>query len=226
MTDLITPAAAVPEPITPQEPPSTPTLPPESGTTPENQQEEPKYVTLESLEKFGDTLVKRMSQSSRDREKAIKTEVGSLRKSLEAAGITPTAEQEAKLRATVEAKLDEEPAEPEHAPASAAPIVPEQADQFLTKQISVVFGKVGTTVTKADPEFAKLQKAIDDGYNDPNGLTNILLTAHEVATAKAARLQNQSQTAAARVVGGGHQSGGQVQQAGNAHDAWEQAYKK
>lgn len=201
MTDQITPAGATPEPITPPEPPSTLT-PSTPEAAPEPQQAQPQYVTIESLKEFGKDLAKQLKQSSRDREKAFKKEVGDL---LTNAGISPTPEQEAKLRESFEAKYDEEP-EPGPAPASAVPIAPEQADQFLTKQISIVFGKAGSIVTKADPEFAKLQKAIDDNYSNPDGLPIILLAAHEAALTKVARLQNHNKTAAARVVGGGERT--------------------
>lgn len=204
MTDPITRVAPAEETITPQ--PQTSAQPPSSTpeAAPETQPEEPKYVTPESLKVFGDTLVKRITQSSRDREKAIKKEVGELRASLQAAGITPTAEQEAKLRETVEQKY-EEPEEPEET--HVTPVAAEQADKFLAKQLSIVFGKAGATVTKDDPEFAGLQKAIDDNFTNPDGLPDIILAAHQAATAKAARLQNQSQTAAARVVGRGGSGG-------------------
>ncbi len=226
MTDKITPAAPAEEVATPPEqtPPLTPSTPVEAA--PEKQQEEPKYVTMESLEKFGDTLVKRIGQSSRDREKAIMQEVGALRKSLTAAGIQPTAEQETKLRETVEAKYDDQPGNSEEPEEEPSEVTVDEAIQYMNAQIADVFGEVGTTVTKSDPEFKDLQAAVDASWSDPKGLVKILRAADKAATAKVARLQKQNQNPAARVTGGGS-SGGQAQpQARTAHEAWESAYKK
>jgi hypothetical protein len=202
MTDPIKPAAAAPEPITPQT--QTPPEPPVQPTEPkEEQPEQPKVVTVEYLEEFGDKLVKRFSQSSRDREKAIKKEVAELRKSFELAGTQPTAEQEAKLVEAAEKKYEQssDDEEPE-APASASNANVDQAIQYMNAQIADVFSEVGTTVTKADPEFKDLQAAVDASWNDPKGLVKILRAADRAANAKAARLQSQTKTASARVVGG------------------------
>ncbi len=225
MTDLIKPAAPDAEPITPQAQPSA-EPPAQPAETPKEQQEQPKVVTMKELEEFGNTLVKRMSQSSRDREKAIKQEVGALRKSLEAAGIQPTAEQEAKLRENVEAKLEaseEQDEAPTDAPRNAAV---DQAIQYMNAEIAEIFDLAGVAIGKSDPEFVTLQKAVDENWKDPDGLKKIKRVAYDQARAKAERLQKQTSTAAARVVGGGP-SGGQAQpQARDAHEAWESAYKK
>ncbi len=225
MADPITPAAPAEGTATPppeQTPALTPSAPVEEA--PETQPEEPKYVTMESLEKFGDTLVKRIGQSSRDHEKAIKKEVGELRKSMEAAGIQPTAEQEAKLRETVEAKYEQsdEPEEPEEEPSA---VTVDEAIRYMNAQIAEVFDLVGTAVSKSDPEFAAIQKAVDDGWNDEDGLKKIKRVAYEQAKAKAQRLQKQSQNPAGRVVGGGLSTSGN-EPARSGRELLKQAHKE
>jgi len=79
----------------------------------------------------------------------------------------------------------------------------DQAIQFMNAEIQNVFAELGTTVSPSDPEFRDLQAKVDSAWNDPKGLAKILLAASKAATAKAGRLAKQTETASARVIGGG-----------------------
>ena len=200
MTDLITPSPAGGE-AAPQDQTSEETT--AQGQTQETQKAEPKPVTVDDLKQFGDALVRRFTQSSRDREKAIKKEVDGLRQQMTAAGITPTAEQEQKLRETVAQKYEdtEEEETDEAQDVQASTPATDQAIRYLNDQISDVFAEIGTTVQKGDPEFKDLQAAVDKFWTDPKGLAKILIATQKAATAKQARLQQNSRGAAGRVTG-------------------------
>lgn len=102
----------------------------------------------------------------------------------------------------------------------------DKAIQYMNDRIDEVFQVVGTSVESGDPEFPKLQKVIDDSWNDPQGLTKITLAAREFATEKAARVASQKDAASARVMSGGDaMTSGEVT-AASATDLWKNAYKK
>jgi hypothetical protein len=113
-------------------------------------------------------------------------------------------------------------------PTSAPPLTPDvdQAIQYLNAEIQNVFTEVGASVTPTDPEFAKLQATVDAAWNDPKGLTKILLAAQQAATLKAQRVTSQQSNAAARVTSGGGSPTPGNTTASSAHDLWENAYKK
>jgi len=220
--ELVTPSSAqVQETITPQvdppkEPPTeTPLLTPEQIT---------------AIEKIADQRAARIAQSqtakSENRiQKLIQDKFAALEQTKGTLGLTDEQVAQAKQKIVTEAYTSPAEEPPTTQPPSPVPNA-DEAIQFMNAEIKNVFEEVGTSVTKADPEFADLQKVVDASWNDPRGLVKILRAADKAATTKATRLQNLNSHAAARVVGGGPQSSGQVQQAGNAHDAWSTAYEK
>lgn len=231
MPEPISPAA-LPEPVTPtsvETPEITPS--PEVSSQPEPQTETPLTPEqVAAIEKIADQRAFRIAQSQVAKgenriQKLIQDKFAALDQTKGALGLSD--EQVAQARQKIVADVysaTEEP--PTSTPPPTEPSVDELI-QFMNAQIKSVFDDIGTAVTKADPEFADLQKAVDASWNDPNGMTKIIRAADKAATAKAARLQKQNQNAAARVVGGGGpQSSGQAPQVKSAHDAWGQAYKK
>jgi hypothetical protein len=220
--ELVTPTSAqVQEPITPKaETPIEPQT--ETPLTPEQ---------IAAIEKIADQRAARIAQSqtakSENRiQKQITDRFAALNQTKDTLGLTDDQIRQAQNKIVTEAYAS--PPEETTPTTQPAPEVPDtdEAIQYMNAQIANVFEEVGTTVTRADPEFADLQKAVDSAWNDPKGLVKILRAADKAANTKATRLQAQSRNAAARVVGGGSQISGQVQTPGSAHDAWENAYKK
>jgi hypothetical protein len=224
--------AAQPEPVTPegaQVPEFTPT---QGGTQPQEPQKETPLTTeqIAAIEKIADQRATRIAQSQvakgetriqrliQDKFTALETTRGTL-------GLSEEQVAQAKQKIVTEAySSTEEPPTAQAAP-PASPDT-DEAIQFMNAQIANVFDEVGTSITKSDPEFAELQKVIDASWSDPKGLTKILRAADKAATTKAARLQSQQQTAAARVTTGGQPGGQATQQPKSAHSAWENAYNK
>jgi hypothetical protein len=151
----------------------------------------------------------------------IQAQFAALNLNKQALGLTEEQVTQAKQRIVTDAFTVEE------APTSATPAPDvDQAIQYLNAEIGNVFAQVGTNVTPADPEFQKLQATVDAAWNDPQGLTKILLAAQNAASTKAQRVAALQETAAARVVGGGGQSITPGNSADSAHNLWENAYKK
>ena len=216
--ESVTPTSAqVQEPITPTQ----------VETPAEPQKETP--LTLEDYRKIAREEATKIAQSQVAKgegriQKLIQAKFEALNQTKDTLGLTEDQVKQAQQKIVTEAYSSTE--EPPKTTQS-TPEAPDadQAIQFMNAQITRVFGKVGQTVTKADPEFVELQKAVDASWNNEDGLVEILLAANEAATKKAIRLQASSRNAAARVTSGGQTSGGQVQQPTSAHDAWEVAYK-
>lgn len=80
--------------------------------------------------------------------------------------------------------------------------------QVLNSYLGAVFEEVGVAVTANDPEFKKLQDAIDEAWtiDGPQGLVKVQRAAIKAAESKLARLEAQRKNAAARVAGGGEGS--------------------
>ena len=214
--------------VTPQDtqvPESTP-----AGNTQPEPQTEQKPLTLEDVQRVAREEATRIAQSQVAKgenriEKRIQEQLAALNASKGVLGLSDQQIEQAKQKIVTEAYTTPEPqaGTPTSEP-GATPDV-DQAIQYMNAEIENVFAEVGTSVTSADPEFKDLQAVIDAAWNDSKGLVKILRAADKAATAKAGRLQASRETAPARVVGGGPTSSGQVP-ASNAHDAWEQAYKK
>jgi hypothetical protein len=221
-TELVTPTGAqVPETITPQvNPPEEPQK--ETPLTPEQ---------IAAIEKIADQRAARIAQSqsakSENRiQKTIQDRFKALEQTKSTLGLTDDQVKQAQQKIVTEAYASPEETTPTTQPAPEVTDA-DQAIQYMNAQIANVFEEVGTSVTRTDPEFTELQKAVDASWNDPKGLVKILRAAEKAATTKAARLQTTQQNAAGRVVGGGSQSSGQAQpQARTSLEGWEQAYKK
>jgi hypothetical protein len=195
--ESVTPSSAqVQEPITPT-PVETPAEP---------QKETP--LTLEDYRKIAREEATKIAQSQVAKgenriQKLIQDKFAALNQTKDTLGLTDDQVKQAQQKIVTEAY-----ASPEETPKTNQPETPEtpdtdQAIQYMNAQITSVFRKAGQTVTKADPEFEDLQKAVDASWNNEDGLVEILLAANEAATKKAARLQASSRNASARVAGGG-----------------------
>src|SRR5690349_8876662 len=99
MTEPVKPLPAEGTAVPKDQPSGQPTTP--QGQDQETPKEEPKYVTMESLMQFGDTLVKRINMASKDRSQKIETEVKAIAARLEKAGATVTPEITQNLRQQV-----------------------------------------------------------------------------------------------------------------------------
>ena len=207
---------------------------PESTTSEVSTQAEPqteqKPLTLEDVQRVAREEATRIAQSQVAKgenriEKRIQEQLAALNASKGVLGLSDQQIEQAKQKIVTEAYTTPEPqTETPTSEPGAKPDV-DQAIQYMNAEIENVFAEVGTSVTSADPEFKDLQAVIDAAWNDSKGLVKILRAADKAATAKAGRLQASKETAPARVVSSGPTSSGQVP-ASNAHDAWEQAYKK
>jgi hypothetical protein len=220
-TGAVQPAGAqVPEPTTAQV--STQTEP----------RTEEKPLTIDEMRRIAVEEATRIAQSQVAKgenriEKRIQEQVAALKLNAGVLGLSEEQVTQAKQKIVTEAYTAEPPQA--GAPTSdpnAAPDV-ERAIQFMNAEIGNVFAEVGTSVTSADPEFKELQGTIDRAWNDPKGLTKILLAASKAASAKAGRIASQQENAQARVVsGGGESTTGGVSSSASGRDLLSDAYSK
>jgi hypothetical protein len=224
--------AAPQEPVTPASA-EVPEFAPETpGSTQPEPQTDTKPITPELIRQLAREEATRIAQSQVAKgenriQKLIQDKFSALDKTKETLGLTADQVAQAKQKIVAEAYSPEEEEPPTPQPTTPSPNADaDQAIQFMNAQIKIAFDRVGTAVTKADPEFAELQKTINEAWLDPNGLTTIVLAAQSLANAKANRLRTNQQTAAGRVIGGGTPSSGQVQSTGSALDMYSEAYKK
>lgn len=200
--------AAPQEPVTPESveaPEITPSQEPQKQTEKPTPAEE-KPLTREQILQLvrtetGVVASKWLTKGENRIQKLIQEKFGALEQTKGALGLSDEQVTQAKQKIVTDAYSSTEEPQTEQ-PTSDTPTA-DEAIQYINAQIKDVFDEVGVTVTKSDPEFADLQKAVDASWNDPKGLVKILRAADKAATAKAARLQKQNQTAVARVVGGG-----------------------
>lgn len=219
MTDQVQPAGTAPEPITHEQPSAPVTT--QQGEAQEKQPAQPQYVTREELDQITENVVRRVKQSDRDRSRRVEEELAGIKALLTKAGTPITPEAEAKIRNQIVDQMDgETEPQPGQSAAPGQAAGPSPVDQFLTQ----VFAKAGATVTPNDPEWKEIQKSLDDNWNNPNGLPDVLLTANAAAQAKKARTAAMQETAAARVGGGGTTPTGAAP-ASSAAEMWQQAYK-
>lgn len=223
--------AAPQEPVTPSSAQgSEPITPTQVNPPTEPQTETPP--TLEDYRKIAREEATRIAQSQVAKgetriQKLITDKFAALEQTKDTLGLSADQVAQAKQKIVTEAYSSPPSGEPPTTQAEPpASSDADQAIQFMNAQIANVFEEVGTSVIKSDPEFAEIQKVVDASWNDPKGLSKILLAANKAATTKAARLQSQQGTAAARITAGGQPSGGQAPRPTSAHSAWDQAYKK
>lgn len=210
------------------------TAPAEGSTQPDPQTDKP--LTLEMVRHLAREEATRIAQSQVAKgenriQKVIKERFDALDKTKSALGLSDDQVAQARQKITMDAYASPEetqaPTSPTPSDQPADPNV-DQAIQYMNTMISAAFEEAGTTVSKADPEFAELQKVVDDSWSDPKGLAKIITAASRAASKKQARLQTQQQTAAGRVTAAGPTpSSGQAQQpAGNTISQFEEAYRK
>lgn len=222
MTTPAQPAAPVEEPITPVQP-SQPEQPQPGREAEKQQAQQPQYVTKEELEQREAELLRRIKQSDRDRGKRIEDELGKIKTLLTNAGTQVTPDVEAKIRNQITDQIDGEN-EPQPQGQSAVPqqTAPDPVSQFLAQ----VFARAGMAVGPNDPEWRDIQKSLDDNWNNPNGLTDVVLTANSAALAKKSRTAAMQETAAARVGGGSGQITGHASDDASGLELLRQAYQK
>lgn len=187
---------------------------PETATEPVSPQEEPPKEappTLEDYRKIAREEATKIAQSQVAKgetriQKMIQEKFKALDQTKDTLGLSAEQVTQAKQKIVTDVYASQEEEPPEtNQPTSPVSDV-DQAIQYMNAQIANVYTEVGTSVSKSDPEFKALQTTVDAAWNDPNGLVKILLAAQKAAEIKAARLQKNSQGAAARVVGGGERT--------------------
>lgn len=208
--------AAPPTGTSPAQPPATPAAAP--GTQQENQQPLTREVVQEIVEK----AFQRAQQSSRDRDRNIETAVVELRKTVEGLGITVTPDMLPKLREKAEATVDQQAPAPGQAAEEKTP----GEENPVYKLATAYYKTTGVEIKTADPEWAGLQKVLDDpNITDfEDGMVKFQIALHQAVEAKKARVASQSQNPQARTLGEGNNSGGVV--AKSARDYWANAHPK
>ena len=158
----------------------------------------------------------RISQKAQDQIKALDLNQTVL-------GLNDQQVQEAKQKIVMNeltAKPQEQP--PSNPPVSQVPPVEEAIAAFVND----IFEVEGTTVTPADPEWKDLQAVIDATFNDPKGAVKVTKAAITAAAAKAQRVNSNSESAAARVLGSGGAQANGISADAPASGFWKRAYKK
>lgn len=217
--------AATPELVTPQAA-QVPEQAPNTSAQTEPQTEEP--INREVVEQIAREVATRIAQSQVAKgenriNEVIQNKFKALEESKGALNLSDDQVAQARQKIVVDAYSAVEET-PTNVPAQSPDV--DQAIQFMNAEIGNVFAEIGTSVTKADPEFADLQKAVNDSWNDPRGLVKILRAAEKAATAKAERTAKQQENAQARVVsGGGEATTGGVSAGATGRELLSQAYK-
>lgn len=196
----------------------------------EAQGKQPQYVTVDDLARREEELIRRVKQSDRDRARKIEGELQTIKSLLEKPGVQLTPQQEQALRNEVADRIEQEEGDftqpgndgkYNHAPEGNDPVA-----DF----VGGVFAETGTTVSKSDPEWAKIQSVIDATWNDPSpaAAARVVAAATKASIDKASRLAANQETAAARVGGHGAPVSGNGPNNPNApaSDYWKAAYRK
>lgn len=190
------------------------------GSQEQEQEQAPSYVTKADLELFGNSLVTRMKQSSKDQARATEERLQAEIARLKGAGIEPNQQQVDNLRNQIVDEFDQsDTQEPKQASPETSP-----ADVEM-QVINGLFEEAGAKVTPNDPEWAEFKKVLDANSNNPMGAVKISAAAFKAAQAKQARVQSNQENADARVVGGGGSSAAGTDVNAPASDLWKKAYK-
>jgi hypothetical protein len=194
---------------------------PQTEAAPKESQDQPQYVTREELERRDAEILRRVKQSSSDRQRQIDKQISEIKDQMATREAPLSPEQESVLRQQIEKQIDGPEPEERNDPSSN-----DNAIQQLNQFVGAVFAEVGTTVTINDPEFKELQDKIDEAWtiDGPRGLVVVQRAAEKAATAKALRVSSQKKGAAARVVSGGEQRPSGEAPAKSASDLWNKAY--
>lgn len=206
------------EQVTPQ------ATPQETGKEPQAQ---PQYVTKEDMGVFANQIVEKIKQSDKDRSKRVEGELGAIKDLITKGGVQLTPQQEQAMREEIGARLDQETANPV---TSQAQLTTQQAADIdpVAEFAKSVFDQVGATVTKNDPEWAAIQKVMDENFNNPSpaALARVSAAMVTAATTKKARTTNNQESAAARVGGGGSVANSSYDETKSALDYLEEAHRK
>lgn len=220
---------SVPETVQPGETQQPPSAEQVAETTPQEngQEQSPQYVTKADLDQFASKIVTQIKQSDKDRSKRIEGELSAIKDLVSKTGVQLNPQQEQALREEIGERLDQETS-PETA--SQTQLANQQAvsSDPVSEWAKGIFDEVGTTVTKNDPEWAKIQKTLDENFNDPSpaALARVTAAFTVAAQTKAARVSTNQEAAAARVGGGGAATNGNTNPNAPASDFWKEAYKK
>jgi len=205
------PGTATPEPTTPEP------QPPPPGQATEAQQE-PKFVTIEELDRREAQLKLDLRKADKQRANQIKQELKALKDTLTASGVQVTPQVEANLQDQISLKYEE----PDEQPAST------EADNLADippdwKNAIDMMAEAGVTIEKDTPEFDKYIKPL---LSNPNPGPKLLLAVSQAITETQARLNLHKDKAQLRVPGGpGTQAPGEVV-ATSAKDYLNAAYQK
>jgi len=199
---------------------------PETLGTPE-QATENKPLTIADVERIAEEKATRIAQSMVDKaERRISKKAQEKIEVIDSLGLPNEQAEQAKQKVIYQDLTS--PRQQEQA--STPP--PAQQAQAQTEQIHPavaalmeIFQAEGEEVAETDPEW---KEHIEKVWNDPNGTIPALRkVAYKAMEAKRLRKAANSEQAPARVISGGqqNQSGG-ASTSTNAHDAWQEVYKK
>ena len=194
MPDEEKPEETAPEQATPNEQTAAQEGSPEKGQAQQQQQEQPKFVTEDSLNKVLDERDRRQKQGNRARQKAINEQFDSLRQVITAQGQKLSPEQEAAMRAGIEKQYDAQESEPQ---AESRQLHP------LASVAFPIMRKAGVTITDADPEFEALKPFLANDAPDAGTLGEFVTALNEQIAAKKERTEKNKSKASARAAGGG-----------------------
>lgn len=188
------------------------------------QQQNPQAVTEEVLEQRLAEAIRRMKQSERDRAKQIDAKLEALKSRLEAGGAQLQPAQVSALREQLEADLGDDglPAQAGTPKAPTQAVAMNEQVAYLEAQMGRVFARAGMEVTPADKEWQMIQAELD---NPAGSMADTLYASLQAAQAKAARVAQNGQYAAARVASVGDVKLGDAP-AKSASDYWGRAYQK
>ena len=177
-----------------------------------------KPVTQADLEAFASTIIKRVQQSSRDRNRQVEAELKTIRTRLDGTGVQISQEQEQVLRGKIADDLTQ--AEEPQASGESQPALTPDA-QYVYDQINAAMKKTGQIVTPNHPEY----KEIADALADPNGsLADTILAANSAAQKLAARLATNQAQAGNRISTGGASTAARDTAPTTAKKLWGDAY--
>ena len=205
-----TPATPAVEPEKPQTP--APEQTPKPEQVQEKPQEEPKYVTQEQLDSIKADIIRDVTMRDRQRASEIKKQVNQIEKTLEASGISVTAEQKEKIETQVAASYsDEEPAAPQEE------IPAELEDSFAMMK------KENVVIEEGDPEYTQFLKPLFDEDNSQRW--EFTAAFRKAIDAKKARTLQQKDNAQLRAPVGGGEGPGELK-AKSSRDYWDRAHTK
>lgn len=219
---------SAPETVQPGET-QTPSAEQVAQTTPQEngQEQQPQFVTKADLDQFANKIVTQIKQSDKDRSKRIEGELSAIKDLVSKTGVQLNPQQEQALREEISERLDQETSPETTSQTQLAN--PQAVSDPVAEWAKGIFDEVGTTVTKNDPEWAKIQEALDKNFNDPSpaALARVTAAFTVAAQTKAARVSTNQESAVARLGGGGAAaSGTTIDPNAPASNFWKEAYKK